>query len=64
MALFPYCFFKGDFMSKKKKVRHPRSNGTWEKRKQELEKLKPTHPSNNGWWFFEYFKEYLHGNNS
>ena len=34
---------------------------TWERNRSQLDKLKPVKPWNNGWWFYEYFKNYLTG---
>tara|TARA_R100000458_G_scaffold27757_1_gene25362 strand:+ start:7957 stop:8109 length:153 start_codon:yes stop_codon:yes gene_type:complete len=37
------------------------SNMTFNRRKAQIESLKPKHPSNNGWWYYDFFKGSLAG---
>ena len=46
---------------KKKTKKKQNTNSTWLRRKEQVESFKGTSPHYNGWWYHEYFKDFLHG---
>ena len=48
-------------MEKERKKIKVSPNATFDRRKAQIDALKPKHSSNNGWWYYEYFKGYLNG---